>query len=535
MVAQWWIISLVLVGSLAVDEKISNYTRLRNQLISRNNQLPHLKTMQYLKDSLGIQAKFDLLEMTDSEKQVSDWVQMSILKEQVVSNGNPIGKKFNGKHTLEELKSLPVFEFVDQMPKGGILHLHLTSSGSVDWFIDQGIFMKNCYVYWNESNPNLLGSIRFFANQSVVERGYYTADYLNNSVKNFRTAIRDVYTIKKRPKDYVAPEHSIGYEWDKFNRIFSLFGSFFSSLPGWINYIEDMLLTLIANNVQYIELRTGPLMPYFDENVQNLPNEKSLDIILSFLDKFEREHAPFKCKFIIGTSRSHTAEDLDWFLNYALQLRKSYPDRFLGFDLFGYESTKSTYDNIDVLISRKAELEQKYGTDLPLFLHDGESDWRSDNNLIDAALLGSKRIGHGFNLMFYPEAQNLLIQKNIAIEVCPLSNQILGYVHDLRIHPAIGYFLQGVPIALSSDDPFIFGYTGMTFDYLEALISWQLSLQDLKTLAVNSIVYSGQSLSEKQNHLDIWSQRWDKFIETWQTKINNSNSLVSDTLNSEIQ
>ena len=69
-------------------------------------------------------------------------------------------------------------------------------------------------------------------------------------------------------------------------------------------------------------------------------------------------------------------------------------------------------------------LQQVYGVDMPLCLHDGESNSQSVQNMYDALLLNSKRIGHGFNIMNFPKAVELAKEKDVCIEVNPLSNQI---------------------------------------------------------------------------------------------------------------
>jgi len=79
------------------------------------------------------------------------------------------------------------------------------------------------------------------------------------------------------------------------------------------------------------------------------------------------------------------------------------------------------------------------------------------------------------------------------VEVCPVSNVILGYVGDLRNHTAVQLIQNGVPISISSDDPGLFGYDGVTLDYVYATLAWQLTIRDLKMLCLNNIKYSSFS------------------------------------------
>ena len=81
------------------------------------------------------------------------------------------------------------------------------------------------------------------------------------------------------------------------------------------------------------------------------------------------------------------------------------------------------------------EAKMKLGDRFQLFLHAGESTNRTNSELYDAILLGTNRIGHGFNLIMHPNLIELVKKNNICIESCPVSNKVLGYVHDLRTHP----------------------------------------------------------------------------------------------------
>jgi len=60
------------------------------------------------------------------------------------------------------------------------------------------------------------------------------------------------------------------------------------------------------------------------------------------------------------------------------------------------------------------------------------ADWQetaSDYNLVDALLLNTTRIGHGYALVKHPVLKEKIRQRGIAVEVNPISNQVRGQAH----------------------------------------------------------------------------------------------------------
>jgi adenosine deaminase len=67
-------------------------------------------------------------------------------------------------------------------------------------------------------------------------------------------------------------------------------------------------------------------------------------------------------------------------------------------------------------------------------------------------------------------------------------------------------------IALGSDDPAIFGTTGLTDDLWMTYVAWRLDLRTLKRLAVTSILRSSLPADRLQRQLDRFQARWQRFI-----------------------
>jgi adenosine deaminase CECR1 len=220
----------------------------------------------------------------------------------------------------------------------------------------------------------------------------------------------------------------------------------------------------------------------------------------------------FDVKFIPAAGRSNTRERMRALLAGALEKRANDPERIKGFDLVEEEDrTNTNLYFIEELLASRREAERR-GVTLPLYLHSGESTWAENENLYDAVLLGAPRIGHGLALIKHPLLMDIVKSRGIAIEVCPISNQVLGYVPDLRNHPAVYYISAGLPVVLSPDDPAIMRHT-VSDDFYVAFMAWGLDLRGLKQLAMNSLLYSTMTADERQRALASWRARWETFVQ----------------------
>lgn len=131
-------------------------------------------------------------------------------------------------------------------------------------------------------------------------------------------------------------------------------------------------------------------------------------------------------------------------------------------------------------------------------------------------LLGTRRIGHGYGLAKHPKLIELIKERNVTIEINPVSNQVLKLVDDFRNHPASILMAQNVQIVISSDDPSFWEVSKLSHDFYMAFLGIASRHSDLRTLkkfALNSLVYSAMNATEQSNALVKWQIKWDNFID----------------------
>jgi adenosine deaminase len=103
-------------------------------------------------------------------------------------------------------------------------------------------------------------------------------------------------------------------------------------------------------------------------------------------------------------------------------------------------------------------------------------------------VLGARRVGHGLRAVEDPATLELLASRSVALEVCPTSYPPFGgpALEDLPL----GVLREaGVPVALASDDPLLFG-TSLAGQYAIARDAVGLTDAQLAALARDSVTAS---------------------------------------------
>jgi adenosine deaminase CECR1 len=381
-----------------------------------------------------------------------------------------------------------VLEVMKHMPKGGILHVHGFATGDFRWLIKHATYLSNCYIYQGKGEPPRRGSMRI--SKEPPGEGWHLVNQLRNAAGNVEEFDEELY------KSVTLGEEDLEQSdiWLEFRKCFARSSGMVRDDKIWDGFCRKMLRDIIKENVQYVETRG-------DIGSQEI------------IEEIQRDHPEFEVKYINQYGRSLNREILAQRLERALDQRAENPGLIVGVDLVEEEDKEHTnLYYINELLEARRKAEQR-NIALPLYLHSGESNWTENENVLDAVLLDARRIGHGITLFKHPLLMQIVKERGIAIEVCPISNQVLGFVADLRNHPAALYINSGLPVVICPDDPGIWKCT-FSYDFYAAFMAWGLDLKCLKQLAMNSLIYSAMDPKEKERTLEFWREEWAKFI-TW--------------------
>ena len=424
---------------------------------------------------------------------------------------------YKARDMIEKSQALQYFK---EMPKGGNLHVHTSSTADINEFINMLASDPNVYLYWGEDTSDYIKGTLF----------YLEYEPKNPFFKNLKEAFaREEITSKDLKQLLTVSDDSadtIPYIWDDFNAIFSRVSPVLKTKKIYEEYYRSSFQTMLQDNLDYVELRFGPQklvdsndlmlaekdrgdLPT-DFNVHEGTQEESIQTIHRIWKSVQETSPDFTLKLIISKSRGTDADTILAFMKKVQQWRKD-PNLFskenfiVGFDLVSEEDRNNTTDYY-----AKTILENNI--DLPFYFHDGETSWADNDNLYAAYLLKTKRIGHGFSIYRYPSLERKVQDAKICLEICPISNQLLRYTQDLRMHPMGEFLNDNVLFVICSDDPQIFADTGLSYDFWELYFSQDVDLRTIKKLIKNSYQYSAMTDEEKDKALKRWQGKWDKFI-----------------------
>ncbi len=392
-----------------------------------------------------------------------------------------------------------LYGFCRQLPKGADLHGHDDTMISYERFIniirdradiclEEGEYYGHMYAAGNTQKPEGCVPIG-----EAIENGTLTEEELIGFL-----------TLAGRKEDERG--------WDVLSARFSATSGIHTDEELYTDLYEETFRNCVDNGLILVELRV--LCTSDDET-----NVANLERIREAYYRVRREHPEFRVRIICTASKNlkydeeHVYEILDSVIRIHNRVKDEFDstaseDFVIGLDLVSEEDkSRPLKEYTEYLNSEKVR-----NSGLKLFLHCGESLLMSNDTVIDAYTLGGVRAGHAFNLYRYPELMKKYAEDKIAIEVCPISNYRLDYVSDMRLHPALSYLRSGIPVVICSDDGLYLSTEPLVDDYYAAILSWDLSLGDIKAICRNSITYSSLPKKQTDELMKTWEAQWDRFI-----------------------
>jgi len=316
--------------------------------------------------------------------------------------------------------------------------------------------------------------------------------------------------------------------WEKFQLKFGPTGNAKNTFHVWKAMLNSSLSLLCQDNIQYAEFRTGfgDWEKLVDKNGTVIPYDTVLEYLQNQIDLYRNLYPNFfGVNFVLTKSRVGLSNET---MKSKLEKADHYfqsSDLIRGFDLVGSEeSGRSLKSALPVML----EWKKSSKSDMPFVFHTGETLWNgfgADENVLDAVMLDTKRIGHGFALDTHPYVLELVRSKGVGIELNPISNQVLGLVNDIRNHrnkrlmdvthkPGM-LSDNALKFSVSSDDCLILGTRPMTDDLYMVIMAMSPRDSDLsvvKRLAYDSIDISLLTPEEKKHLIARFEKEWNHVV-----------------------
>lgn len=431
-----------------------------------------------------------------------------------------------------KIEQSKLWKIVKKMPKGALLHCHIEAMVDLDWLLKAAFDTKGYHIRADkpldsdEAQAFTPFLFKWLKNSSRHNTSIWDQDYdvgtwipIEEAAEAFPHGGREGFTEWLRSRITITFEESLEHMhgpndiWRKFQSCFGILSSLLHYEPTFREFVRRMFKDLLEDGVQYVDMRSTFIDPFYSEGSEEPDQdfELMIDIIDDEVEKLKAADKRFWGARLIWTGlRAFDSKKIVEDMQQCIQMKLLYPELICGYDLVGQEDLgRPLADLTPELFWFKKACAQN-GIDIPFFFHAGETlgdGDETDQNLFDAILLGTRRIGHGFSLYKHPLLIDMVKEKKILIESCPISNEVLRLTGSIMSHPLPALLARGVSVALCNDDPAILGHghSGMTHDFWQALQGWEnLGLEGLASLAENSVRWAAFE--------DMNAQQWSQEI-----------------------
>ena len=241
-------------------------------------------------------------------------------------------------------------------------------------------------------------------------------------------------------------------DYHRFLAKFRLLRRFYQSRAALERIAAEVVADAAEDNVRYLELRFNPIAL---SRAQRFPLQDVVEWVTGAIARAQQVH-PITVRLILQIGR----DEIPRVAQEILELALAYRDQgIVGLDLAGDEVNYPAYRLAHIF--RRARQEG-----LGVTIHAGEAGGAA--NVRDAVLLfHAQRIGHGIHALENSEVVRLLMERSIALEVCPTSNLQTGAIYSFSHHPLPDMLALGLRATLNTDDPSISDTTSPTSIWLQ--------------------------------------------------------------------
>ncbi|MEY8199437.1 MAG: hypothetical protein RPS47_09370 [Colwellia sp.] len=218
--------------------------------------------------------------------------------------------------------------------------------------------------------------------------------------------------------------------------------------------VESAFLNLKAQNVAFVEIRNSIL---YLALLNNISVDEALKWVVTEIEEASERHNIAAGLILTVTRGDYAADHLRALLSAYKKLGS--PQSVVGLDLAGNEDTHSPSETGSLFLNAK----DRHG--LKVTIHAGETGI-VDNILSAVREFGADRIGHGTAASKSELAMELLRDRDICVEVCPISNRLTNAVKESESHPVVAFIEHKVPFVICSDNPSIHS-SSISEDYME--------------------------------------------------------------------
>lgn len=250
--------------------------------------------------------------------------------------------------------------------------------------------------------------------------------------------------------------------------------------------VSEVIEDAAADHIHYLELRFTP------RALCSMMNCSLVDIVelVCQAGNAAAARCGIEVRYIVSMNRHETIATGERTLEAALANRAQ---GVVALDLAGDEANYPAAPFRDIFQQARRE-------GLFVTVHAGE--WAGAQSVRDALdVLGAHRIGHGLNAVQDERLVDELIERGIALELCPTSNVLSGIVAALPQHPVHDLTVRGVTTTLNTDDPLVCNVT-LSQEMLLTAQAFNLSLDDLKRYMLRAARHAFLPIDERQRLVD---------------------------------